>query len=84
MKISPSENNPLYGTSLTIADGTEKLFTQNINLVVCEQLMKQHFVADNRSSDTADEETQLTKDELNALSYACGYVISMVLKKYEK
>ena len=34
--------------------------------------------------DPKDQPSELTKDELNSMQYACGYVPHQLLKKYEK
>ena len=56
-----------------------------MNTVVYGQLLEEHFVASrpSRSSKSVVQELQLTKDEMNALRYASGYVARKLLKKYE-
>lgn len=81
----PPKWKELY-TSLRLVDMDEKLFNQTVNVVVYEQLLKQHFLADGtpKSSVDDDQEVQMSKDEINALRYASGYVPMKLLKKYEK
>jgi hypothetical protein len=77
----PSKWNGLY-RSLNLTDKVENLFDQTVNLVLYEQLLKEHFAVERTPKDTV--EIQLSKDELNALRYASGYVPRKILKKYEK
>ena len=77
----PSKWNGLY-TSLSLTDKVDNLFHQTVNLVVYEQLLKEHFAVERAPQSTV--EVQLSKDELNALRYASGYVPMKLLKKYEK
>ena len=81
----PSKWKNLY-MSLSLVDVEENLFNQTVNVVVYKQLLKQHFAADRPSKGgvDADQEIQLSKDEMNALRYASGYVPMKLLKKYEK
>ena len=58
--------------------------TETVNVVVYEQLLKEHGSRPLRSSESVVQELQLTKDELNALRYTSGYVAMKLLKKYEK
>ena len=60
----------------------EQLFDQTVNTVVYGQLLEEHFVASrpSRSSKSVVQELQLTKDEMNALRYASGYVARKLLK----
>ena len=58
--------------------------TETVNVVVYEQLLKEHGSRPLRSSESVVQELQLTKDELNALRYTSGYVAVKLLKKYEK
>ena len=71
----------LYST-LGVLDLAESLFHQTVNLVVYEQLLKEHFAVEPPPNGTV--EVQLSKDELNALRYASGYVPRKLLKRYEK
>ena len=73
--------NGLY-TALNIADMVENLFHQTVNQIVYEKLMKVHFAVDRAPKITA--EVHITKDELNALRYASGYLPVKLLKRYEK
>ena len=57
----------------------ESLFHQTVNVVVYEQLLKEHFAVDRPPKSTV--EMQLSKDELNALCYASGYIPRKLLKK---
>ena len=83
----PSKWKKLY-TSLSIEGMADQLFDQTVNVVVYEQLMKEYFVScsggPSRNSRDCDQEIQLSKDEMNALRYASGYVVMKILKKYEK
>ena len=82
----PSKWKTLY-TSLNIKGVADQLFDQTVNVVIYEELMKEHFVScTGRSgpSRNCDHEVQLSKDEMNALRYASGYVVRKILKKYEK
>ena len=53
-----------------------------MNVVVYEQLLKEHFAVERPPKGTV--EVQLSKDELNALCYASGYVPMKLLKKGER
>ena len=83
----PSKWKKLY-TSLNIEGMAEQLFDQTVNVVIYEQLMKEHFVLctgrPSRNIGNRDQEVQLSKDEMNALRYASGYIVMKILKKYEK
>ena len=76
-----SKWNELY-SALSIVDLAESLFHQTVNLVVFEQLLKEHFAFERPPNGTV--EMQLSKDKLNALRYASGYVPMKLLKRYEK
>ena len=77
----PSKWNGLY-TALCLTYKVDNLFHQTVNLVIYEQLLKEHFAVERAPQSTV--EVQLSKDELNALRYASGYVSRKLLKKYEK
>ena len=65
-------------------DCKEPLFYQTVNLLVFEELLKEHFKCTFESRKDPREEILLSKDELNTLRYSCGYVALKILKKYEK
>ena len=63
---------------------SEQLFNQTVNVVVYEELHKQYFTAEASEIESyQSEEVLLSKDELNSLRYACGYVALKLLKRYE-
>ena len=55
----------------------DQLFDQTVNVVIYEELIKEHFVSCtgrlSRNSRNC-KEVQLSKDEMNALRCASGYV----------
>ena len=55
---------------------------QSVARLVFEDLLKEYFGCS--ETRTADAGSEFTRDELNALRYACGYVTHKLLKKYEK
>ena len=65
-------------------ESKEPLFYQSVNLLIFEELLKNYFRAGDTVQRESREEIQFSKDELNAMRYACGYVALKVLKKYEK
>ena len=66
----------------------EPLFHQTVNLLVFEGFLKDYFKPsvskEHGSMDNATEGLQFSKDELNILRYACGYVVLKVLKRYKQ
>lgn len=58
----------------------ENIFHQTVNVSLYEQLLRETCPAER--SPTVSIEAQLSKDELNALRYASGYVPAKLLKKY--
>ena len=62
----------------------EPLFYQTVNILIFEEFLKDHFGAGDTVPRDSREEIQFSRDELNAMKYACGYVALKVLKKYEK
>ena len=66
----------------------DPFFDQAVNLVPFEDLLKGYFKIDVHATPHQDilstDCQHLSKDELNALRYACGYVAHKLLKKYEK
>lgn len=69
-------------------DMPDPLFHQTVSLMVYEELLREYFKCGLRSSSGASsgttEELEFSKDELNILRYACGYVVLKVLKKYKQ
>lgn len=54
-------------------DCKEPLFSQTVNLLVFEELLKEHFKCTVlEGPKDAREEIELSKDELNTLRYSCG------------
>ena len=59
-------------------------FFQSVHQVLFQEKLKMFMAQDCPRSSTDKEPASLTKDELNAMQYACGYVPHKLLKKYEK
>ena len=82
----PALLQELY-TNLTIPE-PDQLFDQAVNLFLFEDLLKGYFKvyvhATPHQHILSTDCQHLSKDELNALRYACGYVAHKLLKKYEK
>ena len=78
MEELPPKWKELY-TSLSIVDKAENLFHQTVNVVLYEQLLKEHFAVERPPKSST--EIQLSKDELNALRYVSGYVPMKSTKK---
>ena len=81
VKELPSKWKELYA-ALNIVDMAENLFHSTVNITVYEQLLRETCPA--QRSPMVSIEAQLSKDELNALRYASGYVPMKILKKNEK
>ena len=73
----------MYTTLTPAVKKTEQLFDQTVNVVLYEWLLKKYFIGSRplQLSESAVQELQLTKDKLNTLRYASGYIAK---KKYEK
>ena len=78
MEELPSKWKELYA-ALNMVDMAENLFHQTVNVSVYEQLLRETCPAER--SPMVSIEAQLSKDELNALRYASGYV---PMKKRER
>ena len=65
-------------------DVYDPLLMQTVYQEVFESLLRQHFTTKDQISSDSEGEAALTKDELNALRYAAGYVPHSLLKRYEK
>ena len=62
-------------------------FAQSVNQAVFEEKLKSYMAKECPlpvECDPKDQPPELTKDELNSMQYACGYVPHQLLKKYEK
>lgn len=65
----------------------DPLLIQSVARLIFEDLLKEYFGCSEINVPgprTVDAGSEFTKDELNALRYACGYVAHKLLKKYEK
>ena len=63
----------------------DPLLIQSVARLVFEDLLKEYFGCSEINLPgprTADAGSEFTRDELNALRYACGYVAHKLLKKY--
>ena len=65
--------------ALSIADMAENLFHQTVNVSLYEQLLRETCHAERVSI-----KVQLSKDELNALRYASGYVPAKLKRRERK
>ena len=68
-----------YSYSKMGIEKLEPLFHQIVNIVVFERLLKDYFKPsvskEHGSMDNATERMQFSKDELNVVQYASGYVV---------
>ena len=63
----------------------DDLLQQSTNQKLLEMIIPSEFSSPSLSqSKKSTEDIQLSRDELNALRYACGYVPHALLKRYEK
>ena len=60
------------------------LLSQSTNQKLFEMMLSKHFSTNSKTVSNVTEEVILTKDELNALQYAGGFVPHALLKRYER
>lgn len=60
----------------------DTLLQQSVNQQLFEMLLHKHFTTSLPPQNTT--QSPMSKDELNALQYACGYIPHILLKRYEK
>ena len=69
---------------IEVGKGKEQMLSQTINSVLFEDILKEYFAVSPSKMSTNSEDVQFTKDELNALRYASGYVPIVLLKAFER
>ena len=62
----------------------DTLLQQSVNQEVFETLLTGQFASTHPIATQQPSDSTFTKDELNVLQYACGYVPHILLKRYEK
>ena len=66
---------------------SDKLLQQSVSQKLFEMLLRSQFsttTASQRRSSQHSHDAPLSKDELNVLQYACGYVPHALLRRYQK
>ena len=74
LEILPAKWKKLYTSLTLLVDKAEQLFNQTVNVVVYEQLLKEHLIVCRplQCSESIVEDLQLTTLRIGALCYASG------------
>ena len=62
----------------------DPILMQSVYQQLFEDLMRAHSSIISTTGEKTHEDVVFTRDELNALRYACGYVAHSLLKRFEK